>query len=216
VVASIPQTISDGVVAHGVAGVVLLMAVDALLPVGGELVMVVAGAIAAGAFAGAPTLFGAQLSLGAEAYVVLCLGGVVGSLAGALIGWLVGDRIGRDTLARHGHLVHLGAGRVDRAERWFGRYGAWAVLLGRLTPLVRSFISIPAGLFGEPLARYTVLTAIASTIWCFGFAGLGWALGSSYGSVDRVTHVVEALIVVGLVALIGLVARRRRAVPVDT
>ena len=69
--ASITQTITDGVVAHGVVGVFLLMAVDALLPVGGELIMVVAGAIAAGAFAGNPTLFGSELSLGAEAYVAL-------------------------------------------------------------------------------------------------------------------------------------------------
>jgi membrane protein DedA with SNARE-associated domain len=211
VLASITQTITDGVVAHGVVGVFLLMAVDALLPVGGELIMVVAGAVAAGAFAGNPTLFGSELSLGAEAYVVLCLSGVLGSVAGALVGWLIGDRIGRDTLDRHGHLVHLGSGRIDRAERWFRRYGAWAVLLGRLTPLVRSFISIPAGLFGEPLARYTVLTTIASAIWCFGFAGLGWALGSSYGSVDQATHVVEAAIVVAFVVLAALLARRRLA-----
>ena len=85
------------------------------------------------------------------------------------------------------------------------------MLLGRLTPLVRSFISIPAGLFGEPFGRYIVLTTIASAIWCFGFAGLGWALGSSYDSVDQATHVVEGAIVLALVVF-GFVALRRRIV----
>lgn len=213
--ASITQTITDGVVAHGVAGVFLLMAIDALLPVGGELVMVVAGAIAAGTFAGGPTLFGSALSPGLETYLVLSISGILGSVLGALVGWTIGERVGRETLERHGHLVHLGSGRIDRAERWFRRYGVWAVLIGRLTPLVRSFISIPAGLFGEPLGRYLVLTTIASAIWCLGFAGLGWGLGASYDSVDQATHVVEGLILVGIVVLGVLLLRRRGAAKID-
>jgi membrane protein DedA with SNARE-associated domain len=209
-IASITSSITDGVVNHGIVAVFVLMAIDALLPVGGELIMVVAGAIAAGALGGAPSLLGHQLDQGAETYLVLALAGVAGSLVGAWVGWLIGTRAGRDTIERHGHLVHLGGDRIDRAERWFDRHGAWAVLLGRLTPLVRSFISIPAGLFGDPIGRYSALTALASAIWCFGFAGLGWALGSSYGTIDRVTHVVEAALVVGIVvALVAYVVRRR-------
>jgi membrane protein DedA with SNARE-associated domain len=215
VLASITQTITDGVVSHGVVGVFLLMALDALLPVGGELIMVVAGAIAAGTFAANPTLFGTTLSAGLETYLVLCVSGTLGSVCGALVGWAIGDRVGRDTLERHGHLVHLGPRRIDRAERWFARYGDWAVFLGRLTPLVRSFISIPAGLFGEPLGRYVVLTTIASAIWCFGFAGLGWALGASYDSVDQATHVFEGALVVALIVLGVVVLRRRMAAKVD-
>ena len=213
--ASITQTITDGVVAHGVVGVFVLMAIDALLPVGGELIMVVAGAIAAGTFAGSPTLFGTTLSPGLETYVVLSVAGILGSLLGALVGWAIGESRSAGTLERHGHLVHLGAGRIGRAERWFARYGAWAVFIGRLTPLVRSFISIPAGLFGEPLGRYVLLTTIASAIWCFGFAGLGWALGASYDSVDQATHVVEGLIVLGIVVVGFVVLRRRMAARVD-
>jgi membrane protein DedA with SNARE-associated domain len=210
-IASITSSITDGVVNHGVVAVFVLMAVDALLPIGGELVMVVAGAIAAGALGGAPSLFGHQLGHGAETYVVLALSGVLGSLVGAWVGWLIGARAGHDTLERHGHLVHLGGDRLDRAERWFDRHGARAVLLGRLTPLVRSFISIPAGLFGDPIGRYTALTAVASAIWCFGFAGLGWALGSSYGTIDRVTHVIEGALVVGIVVGLAVLLVRRRA-----
>ncbi len=209
--ASITQTITDSVVAHGVIGVLVLMAVDALLPIGGELIMVVAGAIAAGALGGAPSLLGTQLALGTQTYVVLALSGLVGSILGASLGWLIGARVGRDAIERHGSLVHLGPRRIDRAERWFDRHGSWAVFLGRLTPLVRSFISIPAGLFGEPFVRYTVLSTLASAIWCFGFAALGWAVGASYGSIDRVTHVFEAAIVVAAVVGVGVIALRRRA-----
>ena len=209
--ASITQTITDSVVAHGVIGVLVLMAVDALLPIGGELIMVVAGAIAAGALGGAPSLLGTQLALGMQTYVVLALSGLVGSIIGASLGWLIGARVGRDAIERHGSLVHLGPRQMDRAERWFDRHGSWAVFLGRLTPLVRSFISIPAGLFGEPFVRYTVLSTLASAIWCFGFAGLGWAVGASYGSIDRVTHVFEAAIVVAAVVGLGVLALRRRS-----
>jgi membrane protein DedA with SNARE-associated domain len=195
---------------NGVAAVFLLMALDALIPVGGELIMVVAGAIAAGAVAGHPQLVGHTLSSGAETYFVLALSGTLGYLTGSVAGWLIGRGVGIQTVERHGHLVHLGPARMERAERWFDRFGDWAVFLGRLTPLVRSFISIPAGLFGEPLRRYTLLTLLGSAIWCFFFAGLGWALGSGYKSVDRYTHVLEVLIVVALAGALVYVLRRRQ------
>jgi membrane protein DedA with SNARE-associated domain len=210
--ASITQTLTDAVSNHGVGAAFLLMALDALLPVGGELIMVVAGAIAAGAIAGQPRLLGHELSGGLETYVALALAGTLGYLLGSLVGWWIGRSVGRDVVERYGHFVHLGPRNMVKAERWFERHGARAVLFGRLTPLVRSFISIPAGLFGEPLSRYTVLTAVGSAIWCFAFAGLGWALGSSYTSVDKVTHVIEVLIVLAIVGgVIALWLRRRRA-----
>jgi membrane protein DedA with SNARE-associated domain len=199
---------------HGVLAVFVLMAVDALLPVGGELIMVVAGAIAAGAVAGHPQLLGHTLAAGSETYFAVAVSGTLGYLAGSIVGWAIGRSVGRDALLRRGHLLHLGPARLRRAERWFDRHGAWAVLLGRLTPLVRSFISIPAGFFGEPLRRYTLLTLLGSAIWCFAFAGLGWGLGSQYRSVDRYTHVIEVLVVLGLVA-VSVVALRRRAVTRD-
>jgi membrane protein DedA with SNARE-associated domain len=207
--ASITQSLTDAVSNHGVWAALGLMALDALLPVGGELIMVVAGAIAARAIAGHPQLLGHELGAGAETYVVLAVAGTVGYLAGSIVGWWIGRSVGRDVLHRHGHLVHLGPRNLDRAERWFARHGPRAVFLGRLTPLVRSFISIPAGLFGEPLGRYAALTALGSAIWCFSFAGLGWGLGSSYKSVDHVTHVVEVLVLVAVVGAAVALWRRR-------
>src|SRR4051794_29434081 len=186
------------------------MALDAVLPVGGELIMVVAGALAAGAIVGRPHLLGHTLGAGAPTYVALALSGTLGYLFGSIVGWAAGRGVGPDLLQRRGHLVHLGPANLARAEAWFDRHGAHAVFLGRLTPLVRSFISIPAGVLGEPFPRYVLLTALASAIWCFGFAAIGWALGSSYRSADQVTHVIEAVIVVALLAGAGVLLWRRR------
>lgn len=211
--ASVTQSLTDAVAHHGVIAAFLLMAIDALLPVGGELIMVVAGAIAAGAIASRTSLLGHDLGKGLATYLALATAGTLGYLFGSWTGWMLGRRGGRELLERHGHLLHLRPANVVKAERWFDRHGARAVFLGRLTPLVRSFISIPAGVFGEPLPRYLALTAVGSAIWCFGFAGIGWALGSSYRSADQVTHIVEVLIVVALLVGGGwaLDRRRRRA-----
>jgi len=86
------------------------------------------------------------------------------------------------------------------------------VFLGRLTPVVRSFISIPAGTLESPLGPYTVLTLAGSAIWCFAFAGAGWALGSSYEQVHHAFRYVDILAVAGAVAALAalLVLRRRR------
>src|SRR4051794_38690271 len=109
------------------------MAVDAVLPVGGELIMLYAGVVAAGAVAGGQaTLFGATLSTGLESYLVLAAAGSLGYLAGALIGWLIGKRGGRPLIERHGRWLHVSPETFERAERWFDGHGDRAVLLGRV------------------------------------------------------------------------------------
>jgi membrane protein DedA with SNARE-associated domain len=197
---------------HGVIAVFVIMAIDAVLPAGGELTMLVAGAVAGGALAGHhPSLFGHVLAGGLESYLVLAVAGTLGYLVGAVAGWALGRWGGRPLLERHGRWLHLGPDRLARAERWFDRHGRAAVLLGRLTPVVRSFISIPAGALESPLVPYTALTLLGSAIWCFAFAGAGWALGSNYDSVHHVFTAIEVLVVVVVVAGIGLLLFRRWA-----
>ena len=200
---------------HGAYAVFLIMAVDALLPVGGELTMLYAGALAAGAIAGQHAVFfGHDLHTGFESYVVLALAGTIGYLIGALVGWAIGRSGGRSLLERHGRWMHISPERLDRAERWFDRHGRWAVFLGRLTPVVRSFISIPAGALETPVGPYTLLTLAGSAIWCFAFAGAGWALGSSYERLHHAFRYVNVVIVVAAVLALSLVAvreTRRRA-----
>jgi membrane protein DedA with SNARE-associated domain len=215
-VASITGSVTRWVGDAGIYAVFGLMVVDAVFPAASEIVMVYGGAVAAGAFAGqGVTLFGAQLSHGLPAYLAIALAGTLGYVLGSLVGWAIGDYGGRPLLERRGKLFHLDAGRLDRAERWFERWGDWAVLLGRITPVVRSFISIPAGVFRAPLGRYTVLTLIGSAAWCFALAGAGWAVGSKW---ERVHHdfryadyVVVAAVIAGAAWLTWkLLARRRR------
>ena len=88
----------------------------------------------------------------------------------------LGDRpLRRDgrSLERHGRWFHLTPERLDRAEAWFDRWGKLGVLLGRVTPVVRSFVSIPAGVFRMPLRPYTLLTLAGSAVWAFALAGAG-------------------------------------------
>ena len=148
---------------NGLWAVFVLMAVDAVFPAASELVMLYAGALASGALTEQLVVFGTERS-GADAFVAVAVTGTLGYLAGSLVGWWIGRRGGRPFLERHGRWLHLGPARMQRAERWFDRWDDWAVFLGRLTPLARSFISIPAGVFGAPLRRYTVLTFLGSAI----------------------------------------------------
>jgi len=175
------ETITSVIGDYGLYAVFGLMLVDAILPAASELVMLYAGAVAAGAFAGHNVTFlGAEIDSTFWAYIAIATAGTVGYVIGSLIGWGIGYYGGRPFLERRGRWFHITPDRLDRAESWFGRYGDWAVLLGRVMPVVRSFISIPAGVLEMPLGRYTVLTAIGSAVWCFGIAGAGVALGSSW------------------------------------
>jgi membrane protein DedA with SNARE-associated domain len=214
--ASLSSQLTSWIGHHGAYAVFTIMAIDALLPVGGELTMLYAGALAAGAIAGQqPVLLGHELQTGLESYLVLSLAGTLGYLVGSLVGWAIGRWGGHSLLERHGRWLHVTPENLDRAERWFDRHGRAAVFLGRLTPLVRSFISIPAGVLESPIGPYTVLTLAGSAIWCFGFAAAGWALGSSYESVHHAFRYVDVVAVVGavaaLVAMLVLHGRRTRA-----
>jgi membrane protein DedA with SNARE-associated domain len=201
--------VTDWIAAHGVAAVFLLMAVDAVLPAGGELVMLFAGALAAGAVSDARvTLFGHALSSGLESYLVLVAAGTFGYLAGSLIGWTIGIRGGRELVERHGGKLHLGPARFARAERWFARFGPAAVFLGRLTPLVRSFVSIPAGVLRFPLWPYIALTFAAALLWALVFAGAGWALGGNWEKVHHAFRYADYAAVAAVLAVAALVLRR--------
>jgi membrane protein DedA with SNARE-associated domain len=210
-VASLSSSVTSFVGNHGVYAVFLLMMIDAVFPAASELVMISAGALAAGAFSTESiSLFGIQIDSPFWIYVTLSLAGTLGYLVGSLIGWGIGARAGRPFLERHGRFVHLTPEKLDRAEDWFERKGDWAVFLGRLTPVVRSFVSIPAGIARMRLDSYTVLTLFGSAIWCFAFAGVGWALGTSYETFHHDFGYVEIAVVVFAVGALGYWLYRRR------
>ena len=220
-VASVLTELTDAVTSaigdYGLYAVFLLMLVDAVFPAASEVVMVYAGAVASGAFADQDVvLFGTQIDQGFTAYLAMALAGTIGYTLGAVLGWAIGLYGGRPYLERHGRWLHLDHQKLERAERWFERWEDWAVFLGRLTPVIRSFVSIPAGVFEVPFVRYTVLTFLGSAVWCFAFAGAGYVAGSNWEDFHHAfryaDYVVAAAVVVGA-AWLGrryLKKRRRR------
>lgn len=212
-VAGITSQLTSLIGDHGLYAVFGLMLIDAVLPAASELVMVYGGALAAGAFAGQNvTLFGSEISSHAWAYVAIAFAGTLGYLLGSLGGWAIGLYGGRPLLERRGRWFHLSGERLDRAERWFDRWDDWAVLIGRVTPVVRSFISIPAGVFRMPFLRYTSLTAIGSAVWCFALAGAGLGLGRSYETFHHGFRYADYAVAAAILALAAyLLVRKRRS-----
>jgi membrane protein DedA with SNARE-associated domain len=197
----ITDALTSAVGDYGLYAVFLLMLVDAVLPAASEAVMLYAGAVAAGAFPGQDvTVFGVQIHSTAGAYLAMALAGALGYTVGCVIGWAIGFFGGRPYLERHGRWLHVTPERLDRAESWFARYGDATAFLGRMVPVVRSFISIPAGIAEMPLARYTVLSFLGTVPWCFGFAGAGLALGSSWQRFQDNWRYADYAVVAALVA----------------
>src|SRR6266540_2309638 len=129
--ASITSSVTSAIGDWGLYAVFLLMVLDALLPAASELVMVYAGAVAAGAFAGQyVTLFGERIDSPFWAFLAMALAGALGNTVGSLIGWGVGAYGGRPFLERSGRLFHVTPAKLDRAERWFERFGVIAVVVG--------------------------------------------------------------------------------------
>ena len=201
--ASVTSTFESHIASQGAYAVFVLMAIDAVFPAFSELVMLYAGAVAAGVFPGTHhvSLFGAKIGFGVGSFIVMALAGTIGYFVGALVGWWIGLRGGRPLLERRGRWLHVTPERLDRAERWFERWGNVGVLVGRLTPLVRSFVSIPAGVFEMRLAPYALYTAVGSAIWAFAIAGAGYGLGSSYKRFDHGFKYVEYAVVAGVLVL---------------
>src|SRR5919108_4212992 len=120
----ITDAVTSAVGDYGLYAVFLLMLVNAILPAASEIVMLYAGAVAAGAFAGqSVTLFGERIESTAWAYVAMALAGTIGYVLGSILGWGIGWYGGRPYLERHGRWLHVTPEKLDRADAWFERYG---------------------------------------------------------------------------------------------
>jgi membrane protein DedA with SNARE-associated domain len=204
-----------GVVAHhGVYAVFLLMIAAALVPVGSELVMLYAGAVAGGAFADATVhVFGSAVHAHAAAYIWFAVAGLLGNLVGCAIGWWIGLRGGRAILHRYGRYVHVTEAKLARAESRFERYDDWAVPVGLAAPLLRSFVAIPAGIVRVPFAKFLLLALVGCAVFCFGLAGAGWALGSAYTHAHHDLRYVEYAVVAGVLAVAAYIVYAARVRP---
>ena len=210
ILSGITEVVTSAIGDYGLYAVFALMLVDAVFPAASELVMVYGGALAAGAFADHEVvLFGSTIEEGLPAYLAIALAGTIGYTIGAVIGWAIGLYGGRPYLERHGRWLHLDAEKLDRAERWFERWEDWAVFLGRLTPVVRSFVSVPAGVLEARFVRYTLLTLAGSAIWCFAFAGAGYLAGDNWEDFHHAFRYLDYLVGAAIVAAVAWLAVRR-------
>ena len=187
---------------------VLMLAESACIPVPSELIMTFGGALAAGAVPGT------QLSLAG-----VILAGVAGNVAGSYIAYAVGRYGGQPLLRRlsEGRLGRrlLRENDLDRAIAWFDRHGNKAVLIGRLLPVVRTFISLPAGIAEMPAVRFGIYTTIGCIPWTAALAVAGYAVGANWESIANAFHgpsyVIAGIVVVGLVMAVWWYLRRRPA-----
>jgi membrane protein DedA with SNARE-associated domain len=189
---------------YGYAAVFLLMVAEsACIPVPSELIMTFGGALAAGAVPGT------RLNL-----IAVIIAGVAGNVAGSYLAWAVGRYGGQPALHRWGHRLHVREQDIDRASRWFGRYGRRAVLIGRVLPVVRTFISLPAGIAGMKPLRFGLYTTIGCIPWTAALAYAGYAVGANWQSIANgfhgPTYIIAALVIIALVITIWRYARQHQ------
>jgi membrane protein DedA with SNARE-associated domain len=131
-----------------------------------------------------------------------------GSLVGAIVGYYIGAWGGRPLLDRYGRYVGIGAEDLDRADRWFDRWGGWAVFFGRMVPLVRTFVSYPAGISRMPLPRFLLFTTLGSVPWNLGLIYAGFLVGENYPVIEETIKPYEYVIYAVVIALVVFLAVR--------
>ncbi|TMC89628.1 MAG: DedA family protein [Chloroflexi bacterium] len=183
------STLSGLVASYGLAGVLILMAFESCgFPFPSEVIMPTAGLLAA---AGHMNL---ELAI---------LAGAIGNLLGSLAAFGLAARFGEPLLLGPGRWVGIRAHHLELADGWFRRWGLWAVLIGRVLPVVRTYISFPAGLARIELGRFSLLTFVGALPWCAALALAGYTLGKNY---DRISGPIEkGAIVVALLVVVVVV-----------
>jgi membrane protein DedA with SNARE-associated domain len=155
--------LADTVLALGYPGIIILMAIESsVLPLPSELVMPPAGYLAAKG----------QMN----AWIAVAAG-TLGSVLGALVNYALAIFVGEPVLRRYGKYILLSPRSLDRAEAFFRRHGEISTLLGRLLPVIRHLISIPAGMSRMRLGRFAGFTALGAAVWCGILTYLGWLIG---------------------------------------
>ncbi len=182
----------------GYLGIALLMAIEsACIPLPSEIIMPFAGyLVSTGEF---------NLYLAATA-------GAIGCNLGSIPAYEVGKRGGRPAFLRWGKYVLIGPGEIDAADRFFNKYGNSAVLIGRLLPVIRSFIAFPAGVARMPLPQFHLYTFIGSWPWCFGLAYVGMVLGDQWNNspwMKAAFHSADLVIGVVIVVTVAWYVRHK-------
>jgi membrane protein DedA with SNARE-associated domain len=195
--------VTEEILRYGYVAIFLLMVLEsACVPIPSEVTMLFGGALATAGFAGA----GQELDP-----VLVGLVGAVGNLAGSWLAYWVGYVGGRRLAVRWGRYLLIRPHEIDRAHDWFEGHGEAAVFFGRLLPVVRTFISLPAGVARMNPWKFSLYTLLGCLPWTFGLTWLGYTLGRRWDEVERVIRPFAwAVAIVLVVAVGGWVLRRWR------
>lgn len=184
----------------GYIGVMVLMAIEsACIPLPSEVIM---------PFAGALTATQVAVHYGRSPLLLLWVAtaGALGCNLGSVIAYEIGFFGGRPLVERYGRHIWVSRRDLDMADRFFARFGSAAVFIGRLLPVIRTFIALPAGVARMPRLRFHVYTFVGSWPWCFGLAWIGMKLGEHWETDPRLRqwlHRLDAVIIVAL--LVGAI-----------
>jgi membrane protein DedA with SNARE-associated domain len=192
-VQSLTHHLQTFIAAHGLEAVFLLMVLEsACIPVPSEVTMIYAGYL---------------VSQGSMNFVAAVVVGTVANLIGSLIAWAAGAYGVDAVLVRTEHNRR----RVEQAHGWFERYGTPTVFFARLLPVVRTFISLPAGVARMPLGRFSVLTVLGSLLWCIMLVAVGDVAGANWDTWHRRFGYLDYVVVAAVLAAAAwLVLRQRR------
>lgn len=177
----------------GYGGIVLAMALEScLIPLPSEIVMPLAGAFTLAAF-------GAKFNLPGVA-----IAGALGCVIGSAVAYGIGARGGRPFIERYGKYLLISQRDFERADRWFLRFGGRIAFFSRLLPVVRTYISLPAGISGMSFGRFLLYSFLGSLPWCFVLAFVGAKLGDHYDQLSPIFHGADLVIGLAIVALVAL------------
>jgi membrane protein DedA with SNARE-associated domain len=181
----------------GTAGIFILMLLDsACIPTSSEAIMLFAGF---------------KVADGRFTMLEIVIAGVAGNVVGSWVAYGIGYYGRIELLKRHGKWLHIGPKEIGWADRWFDRYGDATVFFSRMVPVIRTFISLPAGVARMPFWRFTVLSTIGITPWVIAWAIVGKQVGSDWDNLQEKLHYVDYAIVAAIVlAIVYFVLRRRR------
>jgi membrane protein DedA with SNARE-associated domain len=181
----------------GLPGIfVLMVAESACIPIPSEATMLFAGF---------------NVSNGEYSLLAVVAVGTAANVVGSWIAYAVGYYGRVDILEKHGRKLHIKPSHLQWADRWFERYGSWTVFLTRMLPIIRTFISLPAGVARMPFWRFTALTALGCIPWIFMLAFIGQQAGDRWETWKDSLHYIDYAIAVLIVAgVVFLVVRNRR------
>jgi membrane protein DedA with SNARE-associated domain len=202
--ASLTQSITDLIknwyLTFGYFGIVLAMAIESCcIPLPSEIVMPLAG-IYIVSTAGSSNFWAALIGV--------AIAGAVGCLIGSIVAYGIGRAGGRPLLLKYGRYVLISQADSDRADRWFEHFGPSVAFFSRLLPVVRTYISLPAGIYRMNFLKFCIYTVLGSLPWCFLLAFAGYKLRDQYEQLGTYFHGADYVIIAVVVVLVALYVYR--------